>query len=351
MQILNIKSLVHAATLLSLGLSLGCSDVSFQSGAEPKEECKDCPTPPRNKTDRFEFNDDKPLTKVDVLFVVDNSGSMLEEQQKLATRLSSFVDTINGIDWQIGITTTDIDTTSSFATMGRLVTLAHTNAKILTRNTPNYEDVFLDTITAYGTPPDCEVNGRSCPSGNEQPLQAMRLAVGKRQTDNAGFFRDGADFVSIVLSDEDEMSDGDPRAQPTTPNQVLATINSAWSGLKNFTAYGIIIKPGDVSCFRDQQDTGGNYGSFVSSLVQLTEGVTGSICDSDYGPTLVSIGQRVVKVATSITLTENPIPESVKVSIQPLDSNLTWELQGKTIRFNDLPKRGTRVEVSYQVLD
>ncbi|MBM4369973.1 MAG: hypothetical protein FJ102_27435, partial [Deltaproteobacteria bacterium] len=48
---------------------------------------------------------------VDVLLVVDNSCSMVEEQGKLATNFESFIqyfDTAD-VDWQIGVITTDME--------------------------------------------------------------------------------------------------------------------------------------------------------------------------------------------------------------------------------------------------
>jgi hypothetical protein len=49
---------------------------------------------------------------VDVLIVVDNSGSMIEEQAKLATNFQAFIQVFSDIDvdWQIGVITTDMTT-------------------------------------------------------------------------------------------------------------------------------------------------------------------------------------------------------------------------------------------------
>jgi hypothetical protein len=45
---------------------------------------------------------------VDILFVIDNSGSMAEEQARLAQSISTLVDVLEGRDIRIGITTTDV---------------------------------------------------------------------------------------------------------------------------------------------------------------------------------------------------------------------------------------------------
>ena len=57
---------------------------------------------------------------VDILLVVDNSCSMVEEQEKLATNFNSFIDAFSNIDvdYRIGVITTD---TNSDSFQGRLV--------------------------------------------------------------------------------------------------------------------------------------------------------------------------------------------------------------------------------------
>src|SRR5262245_7250429 len=53
----------------------------------------------------------KPIP-ADILFVVDNSGSMADDQENLARNLDKFIDVIagsSGGDYQIAVTTTDLD--------------------------------------------------------------------------------------------------------------------------------------------------------------------------------------------------------------------------------------------------
>ena len=45
--------------------------------------------------------------KLDILLVVDNSGSMLDEQENLAGKLDRLLEEVGDSDWQIAITTTD----------------------------------------------------------------------------------------------------------------------------------------------------------------------------------------------------------------------------------------------------
>ncbi|HNH48307.1 MAG TPA: lamin tail domain-containing protein, partial [Myxococcota bacterium] len=57
-----------------------------------------------------DFFQQERINTVDVLLVVDNSCSMVEEQNKLATNFDSFIQffTEADVDWQIGVVTTDV---------------------------------------------------------------------------------------------------------------------------------------------------------------------------------------------------------------------------------------------------
>ncbi len=321
------------------GLSSGCSeDVSFSpdptnlpSGVETNEK----------------FTQGATAKKIDILFVVDNSMSMAEEQLKLGQRISSFLSQINDIDWHIGITTTDVSN-GRYGLKGRLVKFAGTNTNILTRNTPNYVNAFLNTVQRQES-----VNcGGECPSGSEQPLAAAIMAMNLQGTTNRGFFRDGADLGVMILSDEDEMSAGprpghSPPPWATPAESVLRAAENIWSGEKNLVAYGMVIKPNDVACLNAQPNVG-HYGTFVASLVQLTNGVLGSICQEDYGTQLGQIGNHVRQLLDYIQLRSAPLAESVLIQFTPAHTT-TWVVRGKRIYFDTPPPEGTVIEVGYTV--
>lgn len=313
-----------------------CSDVAFNPTGSSLEHLQ---IPQGYQKDSFLFNDDPSGAKVDVLFVVDNSPSMLEEQQKLGSALSSFISSIRRLDWQIGITTTDV-TTGPFGVRGGLLSMKGTNAKVLNRYVRDYETVFKNTVYRD------EVNGcgNICPSGDERPLEAVRMAIDKRNSENAGFFRPDSDLVIIVLSDEDEGSDG---AGALPSGTLIEHFKNAFGQEKRLTGFGIVVRPGDLNCYNSQEATGGHYGYSVSNFAGLTGGVTGSICDADYGDALESIGKRVRQVSSTITLSNLPMPETINLVMDPFDPDISWEIKGQTIRFNKMPKKGTRVDIVY----
>ncbi len=175
-----------------------------------------------------------------------------------------------------------------------------------------------------------------CPSSDERLSRQRVMAMQKANSDNAGMFRPGADLAIVVLSDEDEGSDG---TEAIAAVAVVQAFNTVFGGAKALSAYGLIIQPGNSSCYSQNAAGGGKYGNYVTQLATLTGGVTGSICDRDFGPALTNIGKRVREIIKSVTLKYTPDPNTVQIVIRPFDSSLTWQIIGNTIMFNKPPKK------------
>ena len=86
--------------IVTLILIAGC--VEFQIEDEDQEL--------QEPTIIEEIFEQSPTPKVDVLWVVDNTGSMVQEQQMLADGMHRFVAALNheNINWHAGIVTTDV---------------------------------------------------------------------------------------------------------------------------------------------------------------------------------------------------------------------------------------------------
>lgn len=314
-----------------------CSEVKFTPGDANASLGVD-----GAQKETFSFDDDGAGAKVDVLFVVDNSGSMYEEQGRLGTALSSFISSLGQVDWQIGITTTDVSD-GPYGLKGSLLPFAGLGSKVLTKKSANYATAFANTVVREEVL-TCDDVTKPCPSSDERPLQAAMFAFQKSLGENAGLFRAGADVAVVILSDEDEGSTG---VNAIAASAVVSAFSTVFGGSKSLSAYGIIIQPGNTACYNQNTAGGGQYGTYAASLAALTNGVTGSICDLDYGPALTNIGNRVREIVKSVTLKFAPNPDTVQITIRPFDSSLTWQIIGNTIAFNKPPKKGTVVDVVY----
>lgn len=163
---------------------------------------------------------------IDILFVVDDSGSMLEEQAALAAAFPEFVEMLGRIDGgmpnvHLGVVSTNVGTggvdvggcstpTEPAGDDGALLTgqcagiagsfLSDLGRPDGTREV-NYSGTLAEQfscITALGT--------SGC--GFEQPLEAMRRALSPGH--NLGFLRPNAALAVVFVGDEDDCSAGDP---------------------------------------------------------------------------------------------------------------------------------------------
>lgn len=165
-------------------------------------------------------------TPADILFVVDNSGSMADEQENLARNFDAFINEIAGQgDYQLAIVTTDMR--SGMERQG-LRTFTY-------KTTEPYSWLFsqqTDTCSATDIPNGCfrgpsastriipssmpreqqistfqdNVRVGSCGTGEEEGLEAMVRALEQSRGNgcNAGFLREGANLVIVIVSDEED---------------------------------------------------------------------------------------------------------------------------------------------------
>jgi hypothetical protein len=309
------------------------------------------PTPVPTQKAMESFYQDDSANKVDILVIADNSQSMDAEQSKMSQRFSSFTSAIRDIDYQIGVTTTDLSG-GRFSSNGNLVDYEGTRLKILTPSTPNAAELFRQTVARKETV-GCayrEVDPE-CPSTNEEPLRAIMTAMDKRFSSNVGFFRDKVDFVVVVLSDEDEQSTGPAAA--TKPQEVIRHFQATFGQSKRLAVHGIIIKPGDSACRSQQRGqllfgAGGEYGTHVNELAGLTGGTVQSICDADYSSSLSTISQSVRKLVGSFELQAEPAAGSLSVRLTP-DRAINYRIEGKRVIFDTPPPAGTRIDISYDL--
>jgi len=137
---------------------------------------------------------------VDILWVVDNSGSMIDEIQRVKDEFDSFLGDFValGLDFHLGAVTTDMEAPSESGQLQGSPTW-------IDQDTPNPYDKFGATI-------DDIYNHKGSP--NEAGLDAAKAALSDPLTSNAnaGFLRtrnDDGDEVAthvIVVSDEDDYS-------------------------------------------------------------------------------------------------------------------------------------------------
>lgn len=235
-----MRDLVKCLMTLSLGTLLGCQDYLFEL------------RPPKRVDARAVHAAVANVTPVDILFVVDNSGSMLDERNELRANIDLFVGEMidSGTDFQVGIVTTDVECNvperdCSFSGRSSAGCCALMGSQPLCSEVDVDHDGTIDWsdcdggrlraptghapyfsrpaasarqqwITDFNTVlSDVGCNGSNMESGLEAMRRALTCARFGNSSDcgsesiaqlNAGFLRDNADLVVILISDEDDCS-------------------------------------------------------------------------------------------------------------------------------------------------
>jgi hypothetical protein len=293
---------------------------------------------------------------VDVLFVVDNSGSMSEEQSNLANNFSKFIGeaaTWNN-DYHLAVTTTDVE-----AEGGRFVG----SPRFLTKSTIG---TFSNNIKV-GT------NG----SGTEQGLLAAQLALSLPNTSdssiactkdadcsspdgcydgfcggpNRGFLRQDASLEIVLVSDEEDQSPSD-----------LSFYLNFFKSLKGFFndnllhIHVIVGPPG--SCSSSNGDAGA--GLRYRDIAQSTGGNVASICESNFATALKSIGEIAFGLKVQFFLSRPAEAATIAVTVNGAaclssgGANWTYNAPSNSVVFNEaggcMPQPGEKIRIEYDTI-
>ena len=264
---------------------------------------------------------------VDVLFVVDNSGSMGEEQSNLARNFDAFIDAADAwdSDFQIGVVTTQIDgdvrDPAGGGSRGPGELLG--NPRIITPDTPSYASVFADNVRV----------GTGDPGTAESGLESARMALTDPViTDldapcdddcvepyacvsdptlgsgcggyNRGFLRDDASLEIVFVSDEEDQSRADLPFFIDFFQSIKGTLNDTL-----FHASAIVGPPGGCTSSAGDAVEGERY----IGVAAATGGESASICDSEFSTALESIGSRAFGLRRQFFLSRVADPFTVEV--------------------------------------
>ncbi|HUU00095.1 MAG TPA: hypothetical protein VM425_01500 [Myxococcota bacterium] len=365
------QTLLVAAAALFLVAVAGCDETRFvgvktqlDTFSQDGEDVVDFFTQEgTSQVDTFEQNgfhqvdafEQKASAEVDILWVVDNSASMFEEQTNLANNCDSFINYIQDslIDYHIGVISTEMEEDSN----GNCLNAGHCgqlqgNPKFIDRNNPNPVAAFASNVMV-GT------DG----GGHEMGILAAHMALTEplKSGANTGFLRDNASLAVIFVSDEDDHSYGEL-------NYYVRFFGS-FKGIGNENDVIVAAIVGDVpdGCATAQA------GEVFHELVTDLGGTTASICDADFSAALEQLGLTVAGLTRKYVLSREPdpgeiivrvdedgdgpggfidIPECAPDCINPVARNWRVELAEKAIYFVDyVPPPGSFIQVEYSNVD
>lgn len=286
--------------------------------------------------------------KVDILWVVDNSGSMLLKQQNLRDGFDSFADVFvtKGFDFRMGIVTTDTRTVAA----GGQESFFQGSPTVITSSTPSFASTFKTNIVVGA-------GGFFAAKGLDAIVTSLNST--NLAGNNSSFLRSDAHLAVIVLSDADDND------STTTTAQVTAFLDTlkpqkydvlARTYKNNYTISAVVApSASDANC--DTNYGVGTYekGTKFISLANSTNGSVASICDATFGSGLTTISQRIAEAITEIPLSSVPNLSTLTVafntSIVPQNATNGWTYSstGNKIVFHGtyIPTDNTAISINY----
>lgn len=255
--------------------------------------------------------DPQQCNKMDLIFVVDDSGSMSQEQSNLATNFPQFAALLSQyttpdgdhVDFRVAVTTTGRDQDYTISLGGTSLPTHESGDNGAFKNNCGNPQRYLDGTDAnLGADLACRANVGTGGPSYEMPLLMSKWALSERMADNTntGFLRDDALLGVVYLTDEDDdstttnnwqitVSGGDPTPtwQPTDQVQFFDQLK----GHRSRWAAGVIAGDGDcTSSFGDAVDAV-RLKQFVMEANNggTTQATFSSICSGDLTTNLQAI--------------------------------------------------------------
>jgi hypothetical protein len=297
-----------------------------------------------DQVDRFTQQD---ASKVDVLFVVDNTASMLEEQPRLVQGVPSFVSAAlaKGVDLHVAVTTTGVDAANPACPggaqggeAGRFFPADNSAPRLLTNRTPDLaaklqHDVQVG-LCAYV----------------EEGLEAMRRALSDPLVSSAddprtplpgdgnlGFLRDEAALAVVFVGDEDDNS-------PDDVGTYVRFLQSKKGLSQPQRAVIYAIAPTAQQC-----PTAGGVGTRYAEAAAKTGGQMLSACAPDYGPLLADVANKAFSPQERFPLSATPVAGSLAVTVNgAAASGWSYDPAGNAVVFAAAPAPGAKIAVSYR---
>jgi len=229
---------------------------------------------------------------VDFIWVVDDSGSMSNEQaavQAAGDAMDALLQQTT-LDWRIGVTTTDNSTGGTLLGGGFTTNIA-----------------TFKTLIRQGT------SGSGYEYGLQMGVNAVNNSLACTVTPNAYKFRCDATRIVVILSDEDDQTiEGSSGGENYSGNPDAGTVNSFVSQYTNAGVTLFVIAGGNPKCSTAYNSSKG-YDAVVAGI---PGSMSMSICDADQTNNVQNIVRAASGVASSYVLSHAPISATIKVAMQ-----------------------------------
>jgi hypothetical protein len=295
---------------------------------------------------------------IDILFVVDTSGSLAGERQKIVTGIQNY---INGLpedaDFNIAVM---LAHGSTSVWSGRLFKAANEPVVLKSLDLTNAQ------IQSYlGTKLNTVVDDQDSDGGEEgifSLFKGVTVPAKLQESQAAGFFRNNAALSVVFVSDENDICatypsgvtpvvDPDGREVPARIRdcegivaQGLTTQLKNLKGSQPLTVSGIIYADSPVPV-QDENELGYGY----TDMIALNSGIAIDIANDDIATELQGIAEidnQQMGVQNQFTLAHDLINEATLV-VTVNDQSVPFKLQGNVVTITQAVPAGAIVRIYY----
>ena len=228
---------------------------------------------------------------IDILWVIDNSGSMNDDQKRLGDNFETFINQFAGqnqnTDFKMMITSGGPGDTQDYF-FGLIPQGKYLDHSLLKADKKGFVDAFKNAVQLPNN------SNRTCDTecGLSANLEYLK--------NYASVFRSDAYLIAIYVSDEDDQSVALPGVFSTTDDVMADAYFKAISGLKAspqlFKAFAI------VKTSSSTQSSNVNYGGRYIKTAQLSGGKAYDIINDSFSTIFQDFGSELAKIASQFQL-------------------------------------------------
>ncbi|MEX0798083.1 MAG: hypothetical protein WD025_01485, partial [Bacteriovoracaceae bacterium] len=278
-----------------------------------------------------QFSQAASLSKVDILWVIDNSGSMSEEQDALAYNFDVFIRDFaeKSIDFQMAIITTDTRG-KNFAEPYKDSLSSLTSDKLA-----QDKDQFISDFSRLIR---VGINGWGREKGIKASERFTNVIFNNGHAPH--YFRDDAYYVVVYVSDEEDQSEKEPSAH--------------LQQMQKWKTHKGLIKSYSIVNISDPYSASGWHSPGYERYAKMSELTGGKVKDinSDFHDTLKELGTEIAGLTDKYPLGSKPVDASaIKVFVDSVEWSSGWSYSesSNTIHFSSVPPVGSTIQVDYQV--
>ncbi|PIU00254.1 MAG: hypothetical protein COT74_04795 [Bdellovibrionales bacterium CG10_big_fil_rev_8_21_14_0_10_45_34] len=323
--------------------------------------------------------------KIDIIWMIDDSGTMKNHQSNLATNFSNFIGefTNKGYDYNMVVASTSAwlreyeynyescgnanpnpladpsklykssaDCSMTLATYGEMTHFRDGDLYGLTNGTPGQRSgTYLissnlmapqEVINTFAINIQTGIRGDGY---RENGFQSLRSVLRRNEDGSVGYdgethtvlgeFRRSDAFLAIILvsDEEDQSSDQSGSNYSSVEDYVqsfVGFLDGYTNGAEGSRRYNVSsITTVDVNDCEYSLHGQATQGDRYVAIAEAADGVVGNICSPDFSEQLDLISQQIIALSTRFQLAREPVPSTIKVFVNnvviPMDDTNGWK--------------------------